>query len=99
MLDQASTLTPEPTKATETSVNSNLEAHQAPGPIQSKISRSNTRRELINTTQALKALLSNCRIIGINKEEVLSLEQGQKSFWDNVDMESLNDDILEALDF
>ena len=94
MLDQACPLTPEPTKATETSVNLNLEARQAPGPIQSKISR-----ELINTTQALKALLSNCRIIGINKEEVLSLEQGQKSFWDNVDMELLNDDISKALDF
>jgi hypothetical protein len=99
LLDHASTLTPEPTKATETSVHFNLEAHQAPVPIQSKISRSNTRRELINTTQALKALLSNCRVIGIDKEEVLSSEHGQKNFWDNVDMELLNDDISKALNF
>ena len=76
-----------------------MDANQTCGLIQSKISGSNTKRELINTTQALRTLLSNCRVTGISKEEVFSLEERQKNFWDDADMELPNDDILKALDF
>ena len=90
-MDHASTIAPEP----ETSVSFGVEL----GQIQDTTSRSDTRRELITTTHALEALLSNCRVIGITKKEVLSLEKTEKEFWDDADTELVDDDILKALDF
>jgi fructoselysine-6-P-deglycase FrlB-like protein len=91
-LDHSSTLTPE----LKTSVSGlNEESRQTQGTT----SRSGTKRELITTARALKALLSNCRVIGITKEEVFRAEKTQKEVWDDADTQVPNNDILKALDF
>ena len=75
-------------------VNLNIQASQAQDSRQIKISQNNTRRELVNSTRALKALLSNCRVLGISDEEVFSLEQQRENFWDDSDA-----GVLDALNF
>ena len=87
------------TKSSDAPANPNVEACQTQFPIQSNISQSKTRRELINNTRALKALLSNCRVLGISDEEVFPLEQQRKNFWDDPKLDVLSEDVLKALDF
>ena len=87
------------TKSSEAPANPSVEACQTQFPIQIKISQSKTRRELINSTRALKALLSNCRVVGISDEEVFNLERQRENFWDDPKSDVLSEDVLEALDF
>ena len=82
------------TSPSETPANLYIQASQAQDSRQIKISQNNTRRELVNSTRALKALLSNCRVLGISDEEVFSLEQQRENFWDDSDA-----GVLDALNF
>ena len=99
LIDHANALTLDRTKPTAPSLHCNLKNSDAQVSIENKIPRNHTRQDLINTTLSLKTLLSNCRVSGVSKEEVLFSDQLPKDFWDNDEVELSNDDISKALDF
>lgn len=52
-------------------------------------------REVITTAEGLKSLLKNCRVTGIDKNEILSVPvEMQGDFWDNDEFELMNVDVL-----
>ncbi|XP_046841122.1 uncharacterized protein LOC124435224 [Xenia sp. Carnegie-2017] len=66
---------------------------------QATSSTENNRRksckEVITTAEGLKSLLKNCRVTGIDKNEILSVPvEMQGDFWDNDEFELMNVDVL-----
>ena len=74
--------------------------------VQDRAANDDDRRKqitsLINSRAALNALLRNCRVTPVEKEELVSSEEIlTKDFWEKTEfeLESLNKDILFGLEF